>query len=350
MSIQTPSMTPISGPKPVPEKNPQQKREIANTPRWPHRIACLMTVIVFPLIWVGNLVTTTDAGMAVPDWPNTYGYNLFLYPYREWFFGPWDLFVEHGHRMMAALAGLVAIVLVAVSFRSEPRVWVRWFAVAILGLVLFQGLLGGIRVVLDARWVAKVHGCVGPAFFAFTVGFCVVTSRWWMNRQKGICTNLSDRRLHLIARSATLLLLLSFLQLCFGALIRHVDNTASPDQFLVLIWCHVITAVLLLAGTLYQFAITRNPNLRGSGVLASIHLLSLLVVSQFCLGLFTWILKWGWPVWFENFQVAASFVIPEKSFFQINVVTAHAAMGSLILAFWVVHALRTNRAYHLAKA
>ena len=60
-----------------------------------HGVAVVLTISVFPLIWVGGLVTTYDAGMAVPDWPGTYGYNLFLYPPETWLSGPFDLFVEH---------------------------------------------------------------------------------------------------------------------------------------------------------------------------------------------------------------------------------------------------------------
>jgi cytochrome c oxidase assembly protein subunit 15 len=64
-----------------------------------HRLTVLIVCLVWPLIWVGGLVTTYDAGMSVPDWPGTYGYNLFLYPYETWLFGPFDLFIEHGHRL-----------------------------------------------------------------------------------------------------------------------------------------------------------------------------------------------------------------------------------------------------------
>ena len=77
-----------------------QQNLVATSP-WPHRAAVLLVCATFPLIWVGGLVTTTQAGMAVPDWPNTYGYNLFLYPWQTWLFGPWDLFIEHGHRLLA---------------------------------------------------------------------------------------------------------------------------------------------------------------------------------------------------------------------------------------------------------
>ena len=72
-------------------------------PIWIRRLAIVICCATLPLIFIGGLVTTTDAGMAVPDWPNTYGYNLFLYPWTTWFAGPWDLFVEHGHRLLAAL-------------------------------------------------------------------------------------------------------------------------------------------------------------------------------------------------------------------------------------------------------
>ncbi len=73
----------------------------------PHRWAVALACATFPLIWAGGLVTTYDAGMAVPDWPSTFGYNLFLYPWTTWFFGPWDLFIEHGHRLLGALVGLL---------------------------------------------------------------------------------------------------------------------------------------------------------------------------------------------------------------------------------------------------
>src|SRR5438132_1897116 len=85
-----------------------QSDQLVRSP-WPHRWAVALACATFPLLWVGGLVTTTKAGMAVPDWPNTYGYNLFLYPWQTWLAGPWDLFVEHGHRMLAASIGLLTI-------------------------------------------------------------------------------------------------------------------------------------------------------------------------------------------------------------------------------------------------
>src|SRR5690554_3486515 len=89
--------------------------------RCPHGIAVLLVCVVFPLIWVGGLVTTYGAGMAVPDWPTTYGYNLFLYPWQTWVFGPWALFIEHGHRLLGALAGIITIALVVAVWRTDRR-------------------------------------------------------------------------------------------------------------------------------------------------------------------------------------------------------------------------------------
>src|SRR5262245_25873802 len=124
-------------------------REYRPSP-WPHRLAVALALMTFPLIWVGGLVTTYDAGMAVPDWPGTYGYNLLLYPWQTWLAAPWDLFIEHGHRLLGATAGMVAIALVVVTGLVERRRHIQAMAAGALLLVILQGALGGARVLLDA--------------------------------------------------------------------------------------------------------------------------------------------------------------------------------------------------------
>ena len=313
--------------------------------RWPHRLACLLAAVVFPLIWVGGLVTTTDAGMAVPDWPGTYGYNMFLYPIESWFFGPFDLFIEHGHRLLGALAGLIAIALVVVTYKSEPRQWVQRLSVALLVLVIFQGLLGGLRVELFARWIAQVHGCVGPAFFAAVIAFCVATSRWW-HRQ--IETRQETRLRNGLIWLPIFMLAISYGQLVIGAFLRHIDEAAPPGTYKWLIVAHISVAVLIAFGTFMQWVVTRQSVFRGAGVRASANVLMLLVLSQISLGVGTWIVKFGWPGWFRQFNFAARFIVPEKSLLQMNLITAHVVVGSLILAFWTVHALRCNRRFAVA--
>ena len=314
--------------------------------RWPRLMGMLLVSIVFPLNWVGGLVTTTDAGMAVPDWPNTYGYNLFLYPMREWFLGPWDLFVEHGHRLLGSLAGLVAIFLVIATVRGESRRWVRDFSIVVLLLVIAQGLLGGARVVLDQRVLAKIHGCLGPAFFAAAVGFCVVTSAWWRKASKFVAPDSkSSKTAGRLRTLATSMLVVSYLQLVFGAFLRHIGDEAAPQVYKGLIVAHVLTALLILSGTFAQLIFSRASSIRGLGIRSSISFLTILVVAQFALGIGTWVVKFGWPIWFENVAGAASFVVAEKSFFQVNIITAHVANGSLILAFWTVQTLRCHRIF-----
>lgn len=315
--------------------------------RLPHRTGVLLAVLVFPLIWLGQLVTTSDAGMAVPDWPGTYGYNMFLYPIETWLFGPFDLLVEHGHRLLASLSGLVAIFLVFITFRNESRTWVQWFSIGLLLLIILQGLLGGVRVLLDARFIAKIHGCVGPAFFASVVGFCVVTSRWWFeqtsksSQMKSIARGLGTP--HAPAKLAMIMLLMCFGQLVLGALVRHVAIDEGPRVFRGLIVMHFSLAIAIVLGTIFQWVRCRRRSLAEVGIRRSVNVVAFLVFCQFFLGLVTWIVKWGWPVWFTQYDFGASFVVGEKTFLQMNLITAHAAIGSLILAFWTIHMLRCGR-------
>src|SRR3954470_18775586 len=96
---------------------------------WPHRLAVALALVTLPLIGVGGLVTTYDAGMAVPDWPGTYGRNLLLFPFSKWVAGPFDLFIEHGHRLLGATAGVIAIGLVVSAFATRQTAVVRWLSV-----------------------------------------------------------------------------------------------------------------------------------------------------------------------------------------------------------------------------
>ena len=121
------------------------------------------------------MVTTYKAGMAVPDWPTTYGYNLFLYPWKTWIFGPWDLFIEHGHRLFASAVGMLTIVLCVLLWKTAQPRWLRVLGFVALAAVIFQGVLGGLRVVLAERTLAMLHGCTGPAFFAFTAALAAVS-------------------------------------------------------------------------------------------------------------------------------------------------------------------------------
>lgn len=304
-----------------------------------YRIGVLLTICIFPLIWIGATVTTYAAGMAVPDWPGTYGYNMFLYPFSTWLFGPFNLLVEHGHRLLASVSGLITIALVIVTWRTDARTSVKWFSVALLVLIILQGAVGGFRVLLDARTIARLHGCLGPALFALVVAFCVVTSRWWFE-PRGSNTETASS----FTSFAFVMLLLSYVQLCIGSFVRHVTLDSSPSGFRHLVLLHLVTACLVVLGTIWHWIRSRHHAYAGTGIRASVNWLLAMVFVQFSLGLATYVVKYGWPIWFENWFQAASFTIEQKSMLQANIVTGHVAVGSLIIAFWMVQFLRSHHA------
>ena len=315
-----------------------------STYRWPHRVALLSAVVTFPLIWVGGLVTSYDAGMAVPDWPGTYGYNLFLYPWTTWFFGPWDLFIEHGHRLLGASAGMLMIGLVAVTYLSKCPRWLVQFSLALLGLVILQGLLGGMRVRLDDRMFALLHGCTGPVFFVLLVAFATLTSPRFAKRE------ISEQKAPAsLTTAAWGFAGVCYLQLVLGALVRHVPVTSSASFFRAVVLLHIVMALILLAQALLLSAkvlLGKDRNVsRWVGAL-----LSSLIVIQVSLGAATWIVKYGWPGWMSSFQFAAEHVNLEKSVSQALISTAHVANGSLILATAVILSLQASRHWRPAVA
>ena len=294
-----------------------------------HRLAVLAVCLVWPLIWVGGLVTTYDAGMAVPDWPSTYEDNMFLYPLQTWWQGPFDLFIEHGHRLLGAVVGFVAIGIVVAAYIKEPRRWVFYLALGVLAAVIGQGVLGGMRVVLGDRTLAMVHGCVGPAFFALCVVAAAVTSRFWWRSP-----NLEDSSKPEIGSGmlavAVGLVVISYAQLVLGAQLRHVQPNATPGSFAMTVALHVMIAFFLwLLSVVAWLRLRRCGDLTlsrpGAGLIG-------LVGLQILLGLGTWVVNYGWPSFLEWFPGATGFLLRSKGFFDSIIVTAHVATGSLILA------------------
>jgi cytochrome c oxidase assembly protein subunit 15 len=311
----------------------------------------------FPLIWVGGLVTTYDAGMAVPDWPNTFGYNLFLYPWQTWLFGPFDLFIEHGHRLLASGVGLITIGLVIATFLGDSRPWMRIVSVVALLGVIGQGALGGMRVLFDDRQLAMVHGCVGPAFFALTAAIAVFTSRWWHDAQArrndevlGSGQRSDQAGGRRIQRLSLLTAAMAYLQLVLGAGLRHVPIDATAGYFRTLVVFHVIMALAVLVhcwmlrkACMAAREVGCSPN--GSGLVGRATAMLVLVTAQIGLGFGTWIVKWGWPSWFADWFFAASYTVQTNSLAQALTTTAHVANGSLVLAIAVAISVRSLRMF-----
>lgn len=287
---------------------------------WPHHWAWILCALTFPLVWVGGLITTTDAGMAVPDWPGTYGDNMFAFPWRAWILGPWDLFIEHGHRLLASLVGLVTIILLAIVVWKEQRRWLVPVCVAALLLVIFQGVLGGLRVIANERLLAMAHGCTGPAFFAFTCAIVVLTGR---TASKHPVAGAS------FARFTTFTAGLAYLQLVLGASLRHVDAQVGPWAFATLVKFHLIMAAVVAVHTLIvAWRAGRKGRWLGP-------ILGLIVLAQISLGFGTWLVKYGAPGWASGWLPATMGPNIADGWSQKHTVTAHQATGSLLLGLLV---------------
>ena len=318
---------------------------------WPHRWAVALACATFPLLWVGGLVTTTDAGMAVPDWPSTYGYNLFLYPWQTWLAGPWDIFVEHGHRLLGAAVGMITIGLLAVLWRTDERLWMRWIGVAALALVIFQGVLGGMRVLLDERTLAMLHGCTGPLFFALSVAMVVFTSRGWQSAEisppflgggRGGFPSTSMNTAH-IRRLAVVTAILVYLQIVLGAVLRHVPIDSEPATFALAVRFHLfLAAILALHIVALAWSVLRG--VRHVKPLAGLAwaLIGLLAL-QLALGAGTWVVKFAAPAWVPQWVSLGRSAVQDGGWLPTHIITAHVALGSLLLGTSLALALYALR-------
>jgi cytochrome c oxidase assembly protein subunit 15 len=295
---------------------------------WTHLVACLLVGVTAVLLSFGALVTTYEAAMAVPDWPGTYGHNLFLFPLGQWLHGPWDLFLEHGHRLLGAVTGIVTLVLAGVAWRSDTKPAVRWLAVAAVALVLVQGGLGGARVLLDDKTVAKVHACTGPLFFAVAVAIATLSRR--------SATAAGGP----VARVTVALLVASYLQLVAGAQLRHLDATVDPSTFRGLVGLHILGAVIVTVLAAVSAVVLADGGSKAARGWSKV--IVLLVAGQLLLGFGAWIANWGLPSGLlpESWQWTDP--LRARSVWSAAVVTGHVVLGMLILAAAVVLAIASG--------
>ena len=298
---------------------------------WTHALACLLVAATAVLLCFGALVTTFDAAMAVPDWPATYGHNMFLFPLADWFHGPWDLFLEHGHRLLGAVVGMISLLLAAVVWRNRQSPLVRSLAAAAVLLVVVQGVLGGARVLLDDKTVAKVHACTGPLFFSVAVAIATLTRR----------ASASPGSPSVAAmRAACGLAVASYVQLVAGAQLRHLDASVDPATFRWLVAFHLAGAAGVVALAISAVLCTRTG---GHAVARRWSLAILLLVGcQLALGTGAWIVNWGLPSgWLPSSWTFADPLVA-RSLWGATVVTGHVVLGMMILGASVVLALASG--------
>ena len=204
-----------------------------------HRFACLVAAATFVLLIAGGLVTSTGSGLAVPDWPLSFG---MVFPPMVG-----GILFEHGHRMVAGTVAILMLILAVWLHRREPRRWVRVLGYTAMGTIVAQAVLGGVTVLLLLPpAVSATHACLAQTFFCLTVTIALVTSPRWAGAGRaaagrpaaspagipgGDGARVFDRA---SARLAVLALASVYAQLVLGAAMRHLDaGLAIPDISLV---------------------------------------------------------------------------------------------------------------------
>lgn len=304
------------------------------SPKAPPRPLAQMGVVVAvgitPLLVVGGLVTSTNSGMAVPDWPNTYGSNMFLYP-----LGPRSapgLFLEHSHRLFGSLIGLMSLILAIWTTLTERRRWIQVLAWIAFALVCLQGALGGIRVLLgdesaaaDKPAWAMLHGVLAQLVFGFVVGLAAALTPLFAS-SISVPRHPSVRRFKVFSAGLTHALVL---QLIFGAMYRHLRSSHAlwtHAGFSVLIVIMAILAGFVAIGLARQADGEENPAGPAAafpGLAATLRRIGIglvvVVGLQFVL---------GWAAFFVGGadRTAAS---PMEAIVR----TAHQANGAVLIAF-----------------
>jgi heme a synthase len=186
-----------------------------------YRFSRFVVACTVLLILAGSLVTSHDAGLSVPDWPTSYGWNMFTFPPSMWVA---NILYEHGHRLIASIVGLLTIVLALWLWAVEQRALLRWLGVAALAAVVGQGLLGGITVLLYLPpAVSTTHAGLAEIFFSMTVAIALLTSPGW----NADTPSVDDQRLRIMTTATTVAI---YIQILVGATMRHTGaGLAIPD-------------------------------------------------------------------------------------------------------------------------
>jgi heme A synthase len=254
-------------------------------PRWLHAWAVLTACAALPLVLLGAEVTTKQVGMVDPQSVRV-PWHLFTIPVAERFSRGLGYLIEHGHRTFGWLVGACAIVLALGLWFGARRSRVRWLGWLTLAMVSVQGVLGIFRVKLNALAgtdLALVHGLFAQLVVATLVGVAVVTSRGW--RQRSPVTDGAGLR-----RLAGLLALFVYLQIAFGAVVRHFHTPLAQRL-------HVLLAFAVVAITVW---LVRSVWDRGPRRVAGLFVA--LLILQVALGVEAWMGRFGAGVPVEALQ------------------------------------------------
>jgi cytochrome c oxidase assembly protein subunit 15 len=275
-----------------------------------HRLGLATLATTGVLIVLGGLVTNTGAGLAVPDWPSTFGHNMFLFPWSQMIGG---VFYEHSHRLVGALVGLLTLVLAAALWRAGGRL--RALGLVAVAVVLAQGVLGGLRVVLRQEALAIFHGSLAQAFFALLAAVAMLTTP-----RGPVAVAPVARALKVLTVAAAALV---YAQTVLGALVTHDGRLGL----------HLAGALVVLALVPLAAAQARRTGDVVAAPLAS--LLLVLLGLQLALGAGSFLARFS-SLWIPGGQTTM-LLLP----------VAHRLVGSLVLGIVVALAVRLAGAHLL---
>ena len=185
------------------------------------RLSKVIVFLTLSLIFVGALIKSHEVGLSVPDWPTSYGKQMFSFPFSEMVGG---IFYEHGHRLFATIVGFLTLIqFIVLSFTDHPM-WVKKMSFIALVLVITQGFLGGMTVIFFLPpQISILHGVLAQIFFISIIFIAYSLSDSRLNKKK-------ESFPLFIKRGALVITLLVFVQLVLGALVRHTSSgLAIPD-------------------------------------------------------------------------------------------------------------------------
>ncbi|MBX3317481.1 MAG: COX15/CtaA family protein [Phycisphaeraceae bacterium] len=298
---------------------------------WLPRFAAVACVATVPLIAIGGIVTTTDAGMAFPDWPTSDGANMFLYPLS--LMARPDRYFEHTHRLFGAFVGLTVLSLALFTFATERARGFRIAAAILFVAVCVQGLMGAVRVTEDSMSLRFVHGFAAQVFFGCLVGFAVAVSGAWAP----VGTLPRDPLLRRLKLFSTMALHSCLLQHLLGAMYRHMKYGGSKGVSHIL-YTHAALAFVVFVASIIAVIIGSS----AAGVAGPLGrpikrwttILGATVSIQFLL---------GWGAFFAVMHDKG--VLTNPAVATATITTAHQANGALLLGSLVVVWLLSRRAW-----
>jgi len=292
-----------------------------------------VAVLAFLLLLAGGLVTSNNAGLAVPDWPTSFG-HLFKIPKMIG-----GVKFEHGHRMIAELVGLLTIIAALWTWRVDSRRWMRGLTIgAVLG-VIFQGVLGGLTVLnFLPPAISTAHAAVGQTMFCVLAAIAVFTSRGWLEEPK---VRISRKDARPLLRHCWMLIGFLYLQLILGAGFRHVWTKWGPSGsnhwpvhkiVHVFLYPHIVNALFVSGLVLYLSlrALARHgdiPQLRKPALW-----LLLLLIAQLLLGVSAYVVR-----------VVQGVNEAQPTMSLVGVTVTHLAVGALMLALTMILTIQSYR-------